>query len=180
MAEIREKNDWAKLTAQIKQLAKVAGKGFTSEVAKRLAPIAYGIAKQNIAAGRGPTGRAWKPRKVDKAKPLASFGGALAWGANGPQLSLKVLKAQGLFHQVGAKKASKNAKSKLGKVFAKLLGSLGGYGKKAQRKIFGKTKWRLPIRRLLPKSSLPKEWHEPMVAAVRDTMAKFAPLLEGK
>lgn len=35
------------------------------------------------------------------------------------------------------------------------------------------TKWRLPVRRILPKKALPKRWAEPMMDAFRDELRKL-------
>lgn len=171
---VREKSDWAKFNAFVKQVTKLAGKEFGTAVAKNLAPKAYAIAKANMAAGRGPTGAKWKPRKADKAQALQSFSGALAHSANGMRLTLRVLKPQGLFHQGGAKKRSQNAGGLLGRIVKRALRFLGNAGIKAEKKIFGASEWKLPARRILPKKALPKQWEKEMVEVVNKTMKDFA------
>lgn len=118
--------------------------------------IALRLARQQALTRRQPTGRPWKPRKKDGKPALGAFAGSLSKKDAKATFTIKSTHVAAKAHNFGAKK-----------VFSGPIPEVDG--KKTQKR---EVLWRLPVRRVLPKKQMPKEWAVEMVKAAEQRMSK--------
>lgn len=182
MSAAKVEVDWSKLAKQIKSLADLAGGKFIAAAAKGLANQTMANTLRQILMRQAPSGHRWRPFKKGGGSSFASaLISATSETVSPTGFNVETSASWAAYHQRGAKRAFKNqetnnllkkllkAKDKPGieALFAKAKESKG------QDPSLLRSKWKLPIRRILPKRQIPKRWEQGYIVIVEKLFKEF-------
>jgi len=185
------RGDFKKLAAKVEGLAFLASGRFIREAARGMGDESFTLAKRSIASRAAPSGRPWplradgQPALGDVARGIHLLVGAAGFRIVIPDrlrgdVNYLAANQAGARHRPkqGGKRVSRDELRRMSRAqsVARRVAKERYGGRPTKEQVRGlidvlvedleRDRWRLPARRILPKSSLPRKWREAMTKVV--------------